>query len=209
MVNGPNKRGFQGNIEAGGILSECVINIKTIFSFNFQKAALNMYLETIENVKKYFLRDAIISGFLIGVGYFCSFAAYASVFHLSKKYILKGELDSEEMASIISIVMTCTQGLTHGMRNLANLKKANNSYKSLYSILLTPSLMPPFKEDNQRKISPENMKGKIEFRNVFFLIQHERKCCGKKSFIYNNAWRACGFCWIFWKWEKYYCSINI
>ena len=40
IVNGPNKRGFQGNIEAGGILSECVINIKTIFSFNFQKAAL-------------------------------------------------------------------------------------------------------------------------------------------------------------------------
>ena len=84
QVAGPNKRGFQGNIQAGGILSECVINSKTIFSFNFQKAAVNMYLEAIESVKNYFLRNAIISGFLIGVGYFCSFAAYASVFTLVK-----------------------------------------------------------------------------------------------------------------------------
>ena len=47
----------QINIEAGGILSECVINTKTIFSFNFQKEAVRMYLKVLDLAKKDFLRE--------------------------------------------------------------------------------------------------------------------------------------------------------
>ena len=32
----------------------------------------------------------------------------------------------------------------------------------------TKSLIPPFLQDNQGKIVPENLVGKIEFRNVTF-----------------------------------------
>ena len=35
------------DIEAGSILSECVINTKTIYSFNFQKSAVDLYLSVI------------------------------------------------------------------------------------------------------------------------------------------------------------------
>jgi ABC-type bacteriocin/lantibiotic exporter with double-glycine peptidase domain len=52
MVHGQNRRGFEGNVKAGGILSECVINTKTIFSFNYQNSAVNMYLEAIEYVRQ-------------------------------------------------------------------------------------------------------------------------------------------------------------
>ena len=66
MMHGANKRGIKANIEAGGILSECVVNTKTIFSFNFQQSAIRMYLEAIEYVRQQFYRDALISGFFIG-----------------------------------------------------------------------------------------------------------------------------------------------
>ena len=43
------KKGIKANIEAGGILSECVTNTKTIYSFNFQDSAVDMYMGVLEN----------------------------------------------------------------------------------------------------------------------------------------------------------------
>ena len=49
------------NIEAGAVLSECVINTKIIYSFNFQKPAVEMYLRILEGQKKIF-KKFFISG---------------------------------------------------------------------------------------------------------------------------------------------------
>ena len=168
MMQGSSKRGIKANVEAGGILSECVINTKTIFSFNFQPAAIQMYLDAIEFVRQQFYRDALISGFFIGLGNFCSFAANASVYAAAKKFILDGSLDSEDMAIAMSVVTTCAQGISNGMGNLGNLRKAIVAFRSIYSTLDTPSLIPPFRRDNEGKISAMNIKGKIELKHVYF-----------------------------------------
>ena len=167
-MQGTSKKGVKANVEAGGILSECVINTKTIFSFNFQPSAIRMYLNAIEFVRQQFYRDAFISGFFVALGNFASFAANAAVFALAKKYILDGSLDSEDMAVAMSVVTTCAQGISNGMGNLGNLKKALVAYKSIYSTLDTPSLIPPYERDNEGKVSAMNIKGKIELRHVYF-----------------------------------------
>ena len=163
-----NKKGFDGNIQAGAILSECVINTPTIFAFNFQKSAINMYLEVIQYVKNHFLTDSLINGFFIGLGNFCSFATYSAVFYATKKFLLAGEIDSEKMIIVIGLINTCTQGITNSMGTLGNISKAVTSYKSIYSTLNTPSLISAFKNDNVGKESARNIKGKIEFKNVYF-----------------------------------------
>ena len=168
MMQGSSKKGIKANVEAGGILSECVINTKTIFSFNFQPTAIQMYLDAIEYVRQQFYRDAFISGFFIGLGNFCTFAANAAVYAAAKKFILDGSLDSEDMAIAMSVVTTCAQGISNGMGNLGNLRKAVVAFRSIYSTLDTPSLIPPFRRDNEGKISAMNLKGKIELRHVYF-----------------------------------------
>ena len=168
MMRGSSKKGVKANIEAGGILSECVINTKSIFSFNFQPTAIKMYLDTIEFIRQQFYRDAFISGFFVALGNFASFAANAAVYALAKKYILDGDLDSEDMVIAMSVVTTSTQGISNGMSNLGNLKKSTVAYKSVYSTLDTPSLINPFQKDNEGKISALNIKGKIELRHVYF-----------------------------------------
>ena len=168
MINGQNKRGLQANINAGGIFSEFVVNSKTVFTFNFQKTAINTYLETIEYLKNNFVRDSIINGFFIGFGNFCSYAAYSSVFGAAKKFIIEDNLDSEYMSLATSIVTSCGQGLTTGFGNLGEIKKSKLAFKSIYRILGTQSLIPPFNEDNFGKKSANNLEGKIEFRHVFF-----------------------------------------
>jgi ABC-type multidrug transport system fused ATPase/permease subunit len=85
LVNRARRGGRDGekkmDIEAGAVLSECVINTKTIYSFNFQKPAVEMYLRILEDEKKNFLRDSLFQGLLLGLGIFCSFASNATVFN--------------------------------------------------------------------------------------------------------------------------------
>ena len=168
MNNGSNKFGVKANVEAGGVLSECVTNTKTIFSFNFQKKAVEMYMNILEYCRKQFIRDAVISGFLIGLGQFCMFAANASVFALSKKLILDGNINSEDMGLAMNIVITSCASVSQALSNVGDIKKASVAFKSIYSTLDTKSLIPPFKKDNEGKISAVNIKGKIELRHVYF-----------------------------------------
>ena len=168
MNNGSNKFGLKANVEAGGVLSECVTNTKTIYSFNFQKKAVEMYMDILEYCRRQFIRDAVVAGFFIGLGQFCMFAANASVFALSKKLILDGDIDSEDMGLALNIVITSCAGVSQALSNVGDIKKASVAFKSLYSILDTQSLIPPFKRDNEGKISAANIKGKIELRHVYF-----------------------------------------
>ena len=168
MNNGSNKFGLKANVEAGGVLSECVTNTKTIYSFNFQKKAVEMYMDILEYCRRQFIRDAVIAGFFIGLGQFCMFAANASVFALSKKLILDGDIDSEDMGLALNIVITSCAGVSQALSNVGDIKKASVAFKSLYSTLDTQSLIPPFKRDNEGKISAANIKGKIELRHVYF-----------------------------------------
>ena len=168
IMQGVNKKSLKSNMEAGGILSECVINTKTIFSFNFQPTAIRMYLEAIEYVRSQFYHDAFLSGFFVALGNFASFAANAAVYAAAKKYILDRTLDSEDMAIALSVVTTCAQGISNGLGNIGNLKKALVAYKSIYSTLDTPSTIPPYEADNVGKVSAMNIRGKIELKHVYF-----------------------------------------
>ena len=169
MANRGNSiKGDKINIEAGGILLECVTNTKTIYSFNFQKKAVQMYMEIIDLLKNQFVRDSMIGGFFVGLGQFCMFAANAVVLYAAKKYILKGEIDSEDMGIVMNIVMTSASGIVQGMGSIGDLKKAKIAFKSLYSIIDLESKISAFRNDNEGKISSENIKGKIEFKHVYF-----------------------------------------
>ena len=169
MLNrGSSHQGVKVNIEAGGVLSECVTNTKTIYSFNFQKKAVEMYMEIIDFLKNQFVRDSLIAGFFIGLGQFCMFAANSTMLYAAKQYILKGEIDSEDMGLAMNVVMTAASGIGQGMGNLGDLKKAKIAFKSIYSTLDPESKISAFYNDNLGKISPDNIKGKIEFKNVYF-----------------------------------------
>ena len=87
---------------------------------------------------------------------------------MAKKYILDGSLDSEDMFISMSVVNNLTSGISSGTSSLGNLKKSIVAYKSVYSTLDTPSLINPYRRENEGKISAMNIKGKIELRHVYF-----------------------------------------
>ena len=158
----------QINIEAGGILSECVINTKTIFSFNFQKEAVRMYLKVLDLAKKDFLRDSILKGVIIGIGFFSTFCSKATIYHFASVFIRNETLVFEDMTVCVALSVTVSIGCANGLRGLVFISKAQKSFDSIFRILDTKSEIDVSKEGNENKISAKNIKGKIEFKNVSF-----------------------------------------
>ena len=144
------------------------MNTKTIYSFSYQQKAIQMYLKVIDYIRKQFVKDAIINGFFMGLGCFCYFAANAAVYGTAKFYLTDFSLDSENMSIIMNVTNNTIQTLANVIANLGNLPKAIVAFKSIYSTLDTVSLIPPFKGDNNSKEPANNIKGKIEFKNVYF-----------------------------------------
>ena len=156
------------NIEAGGILSECVINTKTLFSFNFQKEGVKMYLKVLDLAKKDFLRDSLLKGVLIGIGIFATFCSKATMYHFASVFIRNESLVFEDMTICVSLSVAISMGCANGLKGLVHISKTKKSFDSIFHILDTKSEIDITKEGNKNKISAKNIKGKIKFRNVSF-----------------------------------------
>ena len=164
-------KGGKGNkiqIEAGSILSECVINTKTIFSFNFQQPAVDMYLNVLSGEISGYVWSSIRVGLFLGLGFFLLYACNATVTHYACKFIIDRKLTFSDMSSCITVVMMMTAGITNGLNGISDYSKARDAFISIYDVLDIESEINPFEKENKNKIQPDNIKGKIEFKNVSF-----------------------------------------
>jgi len=155
-------------IEAGNILSESVVNIKTIFSFNFQKRALELYGNILNTEKKQFLKGSVLQGFCVGLGLSANYFGIATVFKLALTLLGKRKITFERLFNCLYSIANSVDSLTSLLRNMGDSNKAKLAYKSVYDTLDTEVTISPFYNNNWYKISPENIKGKIEFKNVTF-----------------------------------------
>ena len=73
-------------VEAGAVLSESIINTKIIFSFNFQKNAVKLYMEILESEKTSYAKDSVLFDIFSGLGIFFSFSNHACFILFSKKF---------------------------------------------------------------------------------------------------------------------------
>ena len=149
-------------------MSECVINTKTIFSFNFQQTAVDMYLSLLLSESDDYIFNALWSGFLMGMGAFATYACCATMIFAAKEFILDFTLNFNDFMFTISTLMLMVVGISEGLNGISDYPKARDAFISVFKTMRTPSLIPPFLEDNQGKLVPDNLKGKIEFRNVTF-----------------------------------------
>ena len=124
-------------------------------------------------------------GLFLALSNFCYFASNAAVYAASREFISNDSMDTEDIGPTMNIVNISMQMLVINFGDLGNIKKAKIAFKSIYSTLETPSLIPPFRRENEGKVSAMNIKGKIELRNVHFAYptRTENKILKGVSFI--------------------------
>ena len=158
----------KNNIEAGSILSESVLNTKTIFSFNFQKKSVELYMDILQSETKHFIEDSVLLGILMGFGVFCSFANHAALFYFSKNFFINNTLEYNTMNITIQILILMTSSISNGLSGILDIKTAKSSFKNIFNLLNVANQIGHTPEENKNKVMPDKIEGKIEFKNVFF-----------------------------------------
>ena len=196
LMGNYRENGREGNkkirIEAGSVLSECAINTKTIFSFNFQPHALEIYRNILEKETKAYIKDSIMLGLLIGGGIFILYVSHAVVYKCAIKFIRKRTLTFDNMNAVMNTLMSSTDGISDSLHGIGDYPKAKLSFKSIFKIMNTPSEINAFEYANKNKQFPENFKGKIEFKNVTFAYptKPKQKILKNLSLIINPGEQA-------------------
>ena len=118
MRHGNNKESMMCNIAAGSVLSECAVNTKTIFSFNFQDKGLELFMDCLQYIIDNILRDSLINGIFLGIGQLAVFASSSTMFYASKCFLLDGSLSSNDMSLVLNILMTSSSGISQSVGQL-------------------------------------------------------------------------------------------
>ena len=137
FVQVDSPRAMAAGADGGRVLSECTTASRTIFSNNFSREALRLYLEAIDYITQRQFIDNFINAMSLSLITFSNYMLNATIFALGKKYILNNTLTSDELTIIQSIMGEAYSNIAGYMMSIWRIRKSIASLKSIYSILDT------------------------------------------------------------------------
>jgi ATP-binding cassette subfamily B (MDR/TAP) protein 1 len=179
------KGGSEGDdaieVEAGSILSESVINTKTIFSYNMEDKIVEFYSKVLEGFKKNLFKKSMYNGIFYAVSQFIIFAMYATLFYAGGKFFfMEPKLTLKDMMRAILTILFSALGVGVAAAFVGDYGAAKAALVSLYKVLDEPSLID-IAESEIKGEKKANYIGKIEFRNVSFAYPTR-----PKTYIFKN-----------------------
>ena len=165
---------IKANVNAGSVLSECVVNTKTIFSYNFQQTAVELYLKLLNEVTKDFVMDSMKKGLFYGLKMLFLYTGEALSLWPSSVFIKNHSVTFENMSLSSNVVLQTVGGMNTSLNGFANYRQAKASFTSLFSILEIKETINVREDYNKLKKSASNLTGKIEFRNVQFSYPNKK-----------------------------------
>jgi ATP-binding cassette subfamily B (MDR/TAP) protein 1 len=154
-------------VESGSILSESLLNTKTIFSYNMQNKIVLFYSNILKGFNKNLYRYSFLNGLLYGISQFVIFGMYATLFYVGGNLYSNKEVTLQNMMRAIFIVLFTALGVGIAQAFVGDYQAAKHAIVSIYKILDEESLIDP-SESEVKGIRKANYEGKIEFRNVSF-----------------------------------------
>ena len=153
--------------EAGAILSESVINTKTIYSYNFQNKIVNYYSDIVGSKSKRVVNSSIVFGLLYGISQFIIYGAFATLYYVGALLIYKQTLLFPDMNKAIFCIIFSINSLGAVQMYVGDAAKSQEALVSLYKVINKKSAIDPLEERSAHKT--EKLSGKIEFKNVKFV----------------------------------------
>ena len=155
-------------MEAGGILSEAVLNTKTIFSYNMENKIVDFYAKVLSNLKKKLITTSAINGIFYALSQFIIFAMYATLFYAGGQFFfMEPKLTLKNMMRAILTILFSALGVGVASAFVGDYAAAKKAIVSIYNIIDEPSLIDVEQSEMNGK-KKNNYIGKIEFRKVSF-----------------------------------------
>ena len=173
---------INSKVKAGGLISidrsdakinstvsDSIINYITVSSFANEHLIIEKYKANLSEKVNKEIRKCHISGLLFGFSQFMQFAMYTILFWSGAKFVENNGVSGQDMFTAIYVMMFAAIGAGQAQQHGPSAGKGIEAAWKIYDIIDEPSSIDPF-EVNRREIIADNtnIKGEIEFKNVWF-----------------------------------------
>ena len=167
--------------EANLLCGDCIVNYKTVQSFGHEDKLVEKYKELLMPVHKVSMSKGIKSGAAFGCSQFSQYVMFATMFFFGG-LIIKNSVDEEtgELKTSAEDVFIALFAIMFGANAAGNaasfgpdMEKAETAAQKIFRVIELPSTinaveMDEGNKDNKKRIDFENVKGAIEFKDVWF-----------------------------------------
>lgn len=151
--------------ESGNILTETLLNTKTIYAFNMQDKMIDRYAGVLASQNKLIRKVSLLNGVSFGIILLLMFFVFGILLYCVATFISQGTSMDNTLRSVFPLLFALF-GLTLTQQYVGDMSNANQALANIFRILEEPSAIDPF--DISKKLGHEVQRGKIEFRNVSF-----------------------------------------
>jgi len=151
--------------ESVNFVSEAVNNMRTVASFAKEDKLLDNFSKKLQGPLKLATRKGNLSGLAFGFSQFGMFFVYAVVFFIGAVFTIKIDLGYKDLFLSIFGVLFAAFGAGNAMQYAPDAGSARTAAVNIFEIL---DREPLIKIDAPNQNVRKEIKGEIEFRNVWF-----------------------------------------
>jgi len=151
--------------ESGNLLTDTLLNTKTIYAFNMQNKMIDKYSQIIGSQNRLILKTSILNGVFFGIVLLIMFFAFGVLLYCVADFIRKGTSMGNALRSVFPLLFALF-GLTLTQQYVGDMSNAKEALARIFKILDEPSTIDPINTED--KSQNQIQEGKIEFRNVSF-----------------------------------------
>lgn len=160
------------NTQANLLAGDAIINYRTVASFANEEAIVRKYEEMLSTTLSKQYMGNHKAGIAFGFSQFSMMFIFAALFYSGGKIQENvKELKPENIFIAIFSMMFGAMQAGNSQQFGPDIGKANSAAKKIFAIIDDPSRIDAIaldKDKNKKKIQPEDLKGKIEFKDVWF-----------------------------------------
>lgn len=153
--------------DSSSLITESMVNIRTVTSFGYENMILNKYTDKLKVPYEIGVKKGNISGILFGFSQFIMYLVFALIFYLGAVFIRDNGLSIADVFTAIYSIMFA--GMTAGNNShfMPDVANANNSAANIFEILDSEDEDQIQIKDGS-KLLKTPIKGNIQLKDVAF-----------------------------------------
>ncbi|KAM8967104.1 ATP-binding cassette sub-family B member 5-like [Pelodytes ibericus] len=152
--------------KAGAVAEEVLSSMRTVVAFAGQEKEIKRYTSNLGEAKKVGIKKAMASQFALGLMYFVIYASYGLGFWYGTTLILgdSGYTIGTVLVVFLLVVLS-SYCIGQASSHLEAFSVARGAAYNIFNVIDQVSAIDSFSNAGYK---PDNMKGNVEFKNVFF-----------------------------------------
>ena len=151
--------------ESVAFASEAVNNMRTVASLGKEDLLLKNYSDKLEIPLQSAIKHSRTSGLAFGFSQSANFAINAIVFYVSSLFMRSYGLGFKDMFMAVNAIMMASMGMASALQSAPDVGAAQAAARNIFRILDTK---PAIDIDDPNQTVRKEIKGDIEFRNIWF-----------------------------------------